>query len=294
MHELAVLAYEKRFVRVMNYINSRLGENLNLDDLCRVANFSKFHFQRQFSEYFGLNVYRYIQLLRLKRASYQLAFRQHLKVTEIALGSGFKNPESFSRAFKQFIGQTPSQFRKSPQWYTWAEKFKSLKFGKFLSHSLSGQERDIKILDFPQTKIAVLEHRGSPALLGNSIRRFIQWRQHNKQVPPQSATYNLLYCDVDSCVPDHYHIDIGASTQLDIHANSFGVTAKQIPASRCAVLRHVGDDSGLKDSFHYIYGKWLPQSGEELRDFPPFLHRVTLYPDVPAHKNIVDIHLALK
>lgn len=294
MHESAILAYEKRFVRVMNFINSRLCESLNLDELCRAANFSKYHFQRQFSEYFGISVYRYIQLLRLKRASYQLAFRQQLKVTEIALSSGFKNAESFSRAFKQFIGQTPTQFRKSPHWFVWGEKFKPLTLGKFLTHPKPESDRSIKIMDFPQTKIAVLEHRGSPALLGDSIRQFIQWRQFYQQLPPESATYNLLYCDEDHGEPERFHVDLGASTRLDIGANQFGVTAKNIPASRCAVLRHVGDERSLKDSFRYIYGDWLPKSGEEVRDFPPFLHRVTLYPDVPAHKNIVDIHLPLK
>ena len=36
----------------------------------------------------------------------------------------------------------------------------------------------------------------------------------------------------------------------------------------------------LRESFDYLYGEWLPESREEVRDFPPFLHRVSLFPDV--------------
>ena len=43
--------------------------------LSAIAAFSKYHFHRQFSEFFGITVHRYVQLVRLKRASYRLAFR---------------------------------------------------------------------------------------------------------------------------------------------------------------------------------------------------------------------------
>ena len=77
----------------------------------RGALLSPFHFHRQFAAYCGVPLGRYIQLLRLKRASYRLAFAPLDKVTDIALDAGFQHGESFSRAFKQTFGLTPSQFR---------------------------------------------------------------------------------------------------------------------------------------------------------------------------------------
>jgi len=294
MNRLEVLAYEKRFIRVTNYINSQLSENLKLDELCQVANFSKYHFHRQFSEYFGVSVFRYIQLLRLKRASYQLAFRKQLKITDIALTSGFENPESFTRAFKKFIGQTPSQFRDRPQWISWGEKYRPLKIGKFFKNFHPHSNRTVKIVHFPATNVAALEHSGAPETLGDSIRRFIDWRVANNFTPAKSATYNILHSDSDALQADEFRIDICCEITSSIAENSDGVVEKKIPGGRCAVLRHIGDDDALRDSFHYLYAEWLPQSGEELRDFPAFLRRVTLFPDVAAHQNVVDIYLALK
>lgn len=39
-----------------------LSEDLSVERLSRVANFSKFHFHRQFSQYAGISVIRYIHL----------------------------------------------------------------------------------------------------------------------------------------------------------------------------------------------------------------------------------------
>jgi len=44
----------------------------------------------------------------------------------------------------------------------------------------------------------------------------------------------------------------------------------------------------------YLYGVWLPASGEELRDFPCFFHYVNLFPYVAEHELVTDIYLPLK
>ncbi len=106
--------YARRINRVLNYIDKHLDEELTVDALSDVANFSKFHFHRQFSHHCGISLARYIQFMRLKRASYRLAFNPTAPIIDVALDSGFENPESFSRAFKAAFGQTPSAFRKTP------------------------------------------------------------------------------------------------------------------------------------------------------------------------------------
>src|SRR5580693_989914 len=116
--------YAARFARVLEHIDRRLGETLSVRALSRVAHFSEFHFHRQFSFYVGLTPARYIQLARLRRAGHRLAFNPLESVTRIALDCGFAHAESFSRAFKETFGQSPSAFRKHPDWLTWNHAFK--------------------------------------------------------------------------------------------------------------------------------------------------------------------------
>jgi AraC family transcriptional regulator len=281
-------AYEERFAKVFDYIDAHLGEDLSVERLSQVANFSKFHFHRQFSDYAGISVCRYVQMLRLKRASHRLVFDPHARIIEIALEAGFETPESFCRAFKRHCGRTPSQFRVSPAWKPWGERYQ-----------FPARERrrtmDVKIVNFEATRVAVLEHRGAPELLNDSVSMFIAWRKESKLSPvTTSKTFGIAYDDPDATAPKAFRFDICGSVTAEIPANPQGVVNKVIPAGRCAVVSHFGSRDRIGESVYYLYRDWLPGSGEELRDFPLFFHYLNLYPETPEHELVTDIHLPLK
>ena len=52
---------------------------------------------------------------------------------------------------------------------------------------------DGQIVEFTETPVAVLEHRGPDSRLGVSLRKFIAWRQQNKLPPRVSATFNVAF-----------------------------------------------------------------------------------------------------
>jgi AraC family transcriptional regulator len=287
-------AYRARFQKVLEYIDTHLSEELSLARLSEAAAFSKHHFLRQFSELFGISVYKYIQLTRLKRASHQLAFRDGQPVTEIALDSGYDSLESFSRAFKKGIGQTPTEFRKQPLWAPWHATYQPLTELRTQHMQTSYQAHHVRLVDVEETPVAVLEHRGHPQLIGDSIRTFIAWRKQHHLPPSKNATFNILYDDPYEVEPANYRFDLCVATDQPIEDNPAGIVRKTIPAGRCAVLRHTGSDDTLRESVSYLYSEWLPQSGEEPRDFPLYVQRVRFFPDVPEHEAVVDIFLPLK
>src|SRR6202041_1154808 len=115
----ALQNYHARLQRVIDYIDQHLDDDLDLETLSGVAAFSKFHFHRQFTATFELSVHRYVQLARMKRASPRLAYMGAQSVTEIAMDAGYEAPDAFARAFRRRFGQSPSSFRKSPDWEPW-------------------------------------------------------------------------------------------------------------------------------------------------------------------------------
>ncbi|HEX7668205.1 MAG TPA: AraC family transcriptional regulator, partial [Polyangiaceae bacterium] len=280
-----------RFRRVLEYIDAHLEEDLNVERLSSVAAYSKFHFHRQFSALFGASVSEYVQLLRLKRGSYELAFREDRKVIEIALTSGYERPEAFARAFKKALGQSPSDFRKQPEWIAWHETYRPLQRVRQEHMKPEDQSKRVKVIEFEETKVALLEHRGDPRRIGDTIRAFIEWRRANHLSPKVSATFNLLYNDPDTTPPEEFRLDLCAATDAPVAGNTAGVVARTIPKGRCAVLRHVGSDDGFREIFRRLYSEWLPSSGEEPRDFPLFVERVRFFPDVPEHEAITDVFL---
>lgn len=288
MTEGKAKAYAARFERLIDYIDRHLDQVLSVDELSRQANFSRFHFQRQFTSHFGLSVTRYVQLLRLRRASYQLAFDRRRRVIDIALDAGFENPESFSRAFKKSFGQTPSQFRTQPAWQPWAERMR-------LPERKRSIPMEVRVVDFAETMIAVLEHQGPPELIFESVQRFIDWRKSSGLSPvATSRTFGLAYSDPATTAPEQFRFDVCGEIDAPVPENPQGVGTRRIPAGRCAVVRHHGSTDRISDSAYYLYREWLPQSGEELRDFPLFFHYVKRIPDTPEHEQVTDVYLPLK
>jgi AraC family transcriptional regulator len=286
--------YHARMQRVLVYIDEHLDEDLDVATLSGVAAFSKFHFQRQFSELFGVTPSRYVQLLRLKRASYHLAYRDAATVMGVALDSGYDGPEAFSRAFKRRLGQTPSDFKGQPDWAPWHEAYEPINQTRsaYMTQQLSDEL--IRIVDFPATPVAAMEHRGDPDSIGDTIRRFIAWRKATGLGPRTSATFNIFHSDPDPSPRDGYRMDLCAATDREIEPNGDGVVAGLIPAGRCAVLRMTGSSDDLAAASTYLYADWLPRSGEELRDFPFYAQRVSFFPDVPEHEAVTDLFLPLK
>ncbi len=280
-------AYVERFNRVFDYIDKNIDTALSVEELSRLACFSRFHFQRQFSEYVGMSVTRYIQLMRLRRASYQLAFQQR-RIIDIGLEAGFENPESFSRAFKKCIGQTPSQFREHPAWQPWNERMQ-----------LPERERsipmDVNIIDFDETLIAVLEYQGAPDRVFEPVRTFIDWRKQSGLSPNASSrTFGIVYTDPKNTPSEDFRFDICGEINSPVPENPQGIITKKIPAGRCATVRHHGPTNQVGESAYYLYRDWLPESGEELRDFPLFFHYIKRVPDVAEHEQVTDVYLPLK
>jgi AraC family transcriptional regulator len=278
-------SYQQRMNLVLEHIENHLDEKLSIELLSQLANFSPFHFHRQFRAFVGLPVYKLIQFLRLKKAARELAFSTDKSIGDIAYNAGFENAESFSRAFKKWLGQTPTDFRYNPDWKLWNQlvDFKRMNRSKTMQ---------VKIVDFPETMIAALEHLGPEHQVYNTVRKFIDWRQENRIRPEDGETYGIHYSDPVSTLPEEYRQDICVSVKQPVAENPQGVVNKIIPAGRCAVIRHQGSREYIP-AVDYIYREWLPESGEELRDFPVFFHYINVGPNVRDKDMLTDIYLPI-
>jgi len=281
-------AYGRRIRRVVDYIEAHLDGDLSVDRLSIVAGFSKFHFHRQFSAHTETSVARLVKLLRLKRATWALAFAPEKKIIEIALEAGFSNPETFCRAFKSLHEQTPSEFRAASQWRDWTN---------ILSIPKKELEIEVKaeIKIFTETNIALMQHRAPPGEIMNTVSKFIEWRKATTCAPEsRGRTFGVIHDDPDSTDADKFRFDLCAELRGPLLDNDVGVTESSIPTGRCAVVRHEGTLDTIGPKVRELYCTWLPESGEELRDFPCFFHYVKRMPKVSEHEQVTDIYLPLK
>ncbi|UVW33809.1 AraC family transcriptional regulator [SAR92 clade bacterium H455] len=289
MKNKLVSPYDERVSRVCEYINQNLNETLTLEVMSNVAAFSKYHFHRVFTAYTGMSVTKFIQLARLKRASFRLAFEKEQRIIEIALEAGFDSPEAFSRAFKRTFDQSPSEFRAEPQWPQWHTRF------DFHIQPHGVKKMKVDIVEFETTKVALIEHLGSPEKVLETAGKFIQWRKETGLSPVKtSKTFGIPYSDPKTTSPEKFRWDVCGSIESDVPENRYGVKTGEIPGGRCAVIRHKGSHNNLDNSIYYVYREWLPENNEEIRDYPCFFHYINFIHEVDECELITDIYVPLK
>ncbi len=291
----ALANYTARMQRVLDHIDRHLDGDLDLDTVSGIAAFSKFHFHRQFMATFGLSLHRYVQLARLKRASHQLATDDARSVTDIAMDAGYDAPDAFARAFRQRFGQSPSSFRKSPDWAPWLAAFGPLDNARNKLMQILFTPDDVTIRDVLPMPVAMIEHRGARETLGDTIQRFRDWSKVAGLSPETNPNVMVFRSERDPANPADYSMDLCVGTDRPIAAGHAYMKAGVIPGGRCAVLRYPGNTNNLEPAALYLYRDWLPDSGEEARDFPIYCQRrLALIPEVPAHEVVVELFLPLK
>ncbi|MGD1821503.1 MAG: AraC family transcriptional regulator [Pleomorphochaeta sp.] len=102
----------KNLQNAINYVEENLTNEINLEDVSKIANSSATNFQRVFSILCNCTLGEYIRNRRLSLAGNELA-TSNSKIIDIAFKYGYDSPESFTRAFIRFHNIKPSQVKKN-------------------------------------------------------------------------------------------------------------------------------------------------------------------------------------
>lgn len=94
----------------LGYIEEHLEDEIDLEQVARLACCSSFHFQRLFSYMANVSLAEYIRRRRMTKAAFDLQNTKD-KVIDIALRYGYDSPTAFNRAFQSIHGAAPSAAR---------------------------------------------------------------------------------------------------------------------------------------------------------------------------------------
>lgn len=101
--------------RIQNYINDNIDEKITMDQLCRVAGYSRWHTLRIFKELISKTPFEYIRKLRLTQAAREIKDNSHVNIMEVAIDTGYESHEGFLKAFSLFFGVNPKEYSNSKQ-----------------------------------------------------------------------------------------------------------------------------------------------------------------------------------
>jgi transcriptional regulator GlxA family with amidase domain len=100
----------RRMLRARDAMDRAYADLLDVPALARIANVSEAHFIRTFRATFGETPHRYLQRRRVERAMFLLRTTDR-SVTDICLDVGFTSLGTFSRSFRDIVGEAPATFR---------------------------------------------------------------------------------------------------------------------------------------------------------------------------------------
>lgn len=107
--------YTDDVMRRMFIVTDYIKNNLTADDLSQgamaeMAGISRDYFSRIFKNVTGMNYSKWLNMIRLEKASELLA-QDGRTLTEVAMLSGFQSIPSFNRVFREEKGMAPGEYR---------------------------------------------------------------------------------------------------------------------------------------------------------------------------------------
>lgn len=262
--------YKERLLKVLVFIQQNLDGHLSLEDLAKVAHFSIYHFHRIFHGLTGESLQEHIRRLRLERAAMRLKHSDN-SILDIALEAGYETNESFTRAFKALCGCSPSSFRSSKGLsfkagsarvlYDESGTIKSVKLPK------GGKSMNVKIEKLEPMRVAFVRHIGPYDKVSNAWDKLCTWLGKEGLLGPGAKFIGLCYDDPEVTAPDKIRYD--ACVTVDENFEPLNdIVVQTIPGGEFAVVTHIGPYNKLGQTYSKLFGRWLPQSGRELRSQP--------------------------
>lgn len=253
--------YFQKVQQAIDYIETNLTEDITLQDVADEIHFSMYHFHRIFKAMVGESITDYIRKRRLTEASIHLITSQK-QILDISLEYQYQSQEAFTRAFKKMYGVTPGQYRKRQQHLILLQRKVITK--NRLEHLQRRISMEPKIVQNESFYVIGLEYYGAnkngeiPAMWEEFISRI-------GEIPNQvnsSSTYGVC-SPVEEMTDDSEFSYIAGVEVSSIKEIPQGMTGKNVPANQYAVFTHKGSTELLGQTYEYIFGTWLPNSGYE-------------------------------
>jgi AraC family transcriptional regulator len=257
--------YRNRINQVIKAIIRDPSSDWTTQALAGLAGISAFHFHRVFRALTGETMLSFVQRRRLLRAI-ELINEGKFTLTEIALEAGFDSGSSLSRAFRKYLGCSPTEYCKRH-----ASPLLPPPHPSFSRR----EKMQIEIREAQQRAALVVERRGMVEqnfnraaaeafrVLTGEIKRVNGWHAVRERIG--------MCPDEASMVPDaEARYQAGFFCEGELATLNGEVQRVTIHGGRWAVSTHQGSYETLWQSWNRLYRDWLPASRLVLRDAAPF------------------------
>lgn len=274
--------HERRMHRVLDHIHDHPAGDLSLDALADVAAMSRFHWHRVFHAVTGETAAQAVRRVRLHRASVVLVQGRD-PLAQVARAAGYPNLASLARAFTDAYGMSPTAFRDRGD----LRPFPPTRIPEVLTMY------PIEILHEPARRLAAVAHKGPYHEISRAFHK-LSTTMAARRMFAHAGQMIARFHDDPAAVPaadlrSHAGFVIRGDVAIDAPLEEVS-----LPAGRHAVLTFTGPYAGLPAAYDQLYSLWLPKSGEEPADSPPFEVYLNSPMDTPPDALITEVCMPLR
>ena len=249
--------YAIRLERVVRWLADHLDDAVDLARLADVARMSPFHFHRIYHAMQGETTADTVRRMRLHRAAVELITGER-PVLRIARRAGYGSQQAFTRAFKAAYGVPPAQYRAS---------LVPLPTTTRIESEVETTPYGATIREISPLRVAALAHRGDYQTINVTFQRLSTIAAGQGVFGPATRVFGIYYDDPSVTSRDALRSKACISVPDDWTPND-DVQLHEIRGGRYVVTLSVGPYAELQRRYTWLYGTWLPQSGEEAADAP--------------------------
>jgi len=276
--------YAMRLERVFRWLADHLDDTLDLARLAEVAAMSPYHFHRTYHAMQGETAAETVRRLRLHRAAVELITGE-LPVPRVARRAGYGSQEAFTRAFRAAYGVPPARYRAS---------FVPSPTPKGTEDAMDTTTAyHATIRETPALRVAALAHSGDYINIGSTFERLMAMAGGQGLLGPWTRSFGVYYDDPASTPREALRAD-ACLTLPDGKLLSGELQVREIRGGRYGVTLHVGPYAELHFPYTWLYGTWLPKSGEETADAPSIEEYLNDARVVPPSELRTEIWLPLR
>ncbi|MGH1539482.1 MAG: AraC family transcriptional regulator [Arenicella sp.] len=287
---LTRLNYQQRIETVVTYIANNLEQDLEVNQLAEIANFSPYHFHRIYREMMLEPVNATVRRYRLQYAAHQL-IRSEQSIVTIAKQVRYGSVEAFSRAFLKGYGLSPAQYRQQRRNDCHLDdSVASLTRPVLVKENITMYE--IEMISLPETRIIGLDHKGNYMKIGAKFDQLFMQAGTAGLLAENTRSLGLYFDDPKSVAEQ----DLRSAACVTIDEQFFSggkldsFIEYLIPAGQYATLLFKGPYAELEKPYSWMFGEWLPDSGHEAGDFPPIEEYLNDPKETPPEELLTRIH----
>ncbi|WP_411821290.1 GyrI-like domain-containing protein [Leptospira sp. 'Mane'] len=280
---------------VWEYIESNLEERFGLNQLAFFSNFSPWHFHRFFKKYQGENIQSYIKRLRIEKAAYELKISD-FPILEIAMEAGYESNEAFTRAFKRYLGKTPSQFKAD------SKKIKTnIHITKSSSPTLIKglNEKEFRLKEISEFRIAYVRHIGPyshlPGPIPDSVevKTLIQFLNSIQSQPKDHKWVGISLDDPSISPENKIRFDLGITIGANHFPTKQELGIQTVSGGKYMQIRYRGGYKNLPSIYEFLLQEYIPIRKIRIKNSPPF--EIYLNPmGGKSEEKITDIYIPIK